>query len=92
MKIPQTVGKYQIVSALGAGAMGTVYRAFDPTLQRTVALKMINLGLLQDFPAESLATRFRTEARAAAQLSRPDARSSQVSGSVSITFGGVPLV
>lgn len=67
----QTVGKYEILSALGAGSMGTVYRAFDPTLQRTVALKMINFGWTHEVSPQELAARFRTEARAAANLNHP---------------------
>jgi serine/threonine-protein kinase len=35
----QSIGKYQIQNVIGRGAMGTVYEALDPTLQRTVALK-----------------------------------------------------
>lgn len=71
MAAPHTVGKYEILSPLGAGSMGTVYRAFDPTLQRTVAVKMLNLGWTQDVSAQDLAARFRTEARAVARLNHP---------------------
>lgn len=71
MAIPRTVGKYEILSPLGAGSMGTVYRAFDPTLQRTVAVKMLNLGWTHDISPQDLAARFRTEARAVARLNHP---------------------
>jgi serine/threonine-protein kinase len=71
MAIPRTVGKYEVMSALGAGSMGTVYRAFDPTLQRTVAVKMLHLGWTREISAEDLAARFRTEARAVARLNHP---------------------
>ena len=71
MVAPRTVGKYEILAPLGAGSMGTVYRAFDPTLQRTVAVKMLNLGSTHDISPEELAARFRTEARAVARLNHP---------------------
>lgn len=71
MATPRTVGKYEILSPLGAGSMGTVYRAFDPTLQRTVAVKMLNLGSTHDISPQELAARFRTEARAVARLNHP---------------------
>ena len=43
MKIPRNIGKYDIIDALGVGGMGTVYRGFDPTLERTVAIKVLQL-------------------------------------------------
>src|SRR5439155_14879079 len=52
MAIPRTVGKYEIVDAVGAGGMGTVYRAFDPTLERMVALKIVHLDRVHDVPFE----------------------------------------
>jgi serine/threonine-protein kinase len=71
MTSASVVGKYEILDAIGAGSMGKVYRAFDPSLQRTVALKMIYFGRGQQSTPQELAVRFRTEARAAAQLSHP---------------------
>src|SRR5579862_3726578 len=71
MVAPRTVGKYELLAPLGAGSMGTVYRAFDPTLQRTVAVKMLNLGWSHDISPQDLAARFRTEARAVARLNHP---------------------
>src|SRR6267378_743253 len=71
MVIPRTVGKYEIMDALGTGGMGTVYRAFDPTLERTVALKIVHLEWVHEVPPEELAKRFRNEARAVARLNHP---------------------
>ena len=63
-----SVGRFVVRSKLGAGAFGTVYRAFDPQLQREVALKVPNAGVL-DSPKR--VERFLREARAAANLTHP---------------------
>ena len=62
------LGPYEIVSLLGAGGMGEVYRAFDPRLGRPVAIKI----LPAEFSADpERARRFETEARAIASLNHP---------------------
>lgn len=66
----KSIGKYEIVDAIGTGGMGTVYRAFDPTLERIVAVKLLHLDLQEVSPAE-LSERFRNEARAVARLNHP---------------------
>jgi serine/threonine protein kinase len=66
----KSIGKYEIVDALGTGGMGTVYRAFDPTLERIVAVKLLQLDTQDVSPAE-LSERFRNEARAVARLNHP---------------------
>jgi len=71
MVIPRSVGKYEIVDAIGAGGMGTVYRAFDPTLERMVALKIVHLDRVQEVAPAQLRERFRNEARAVARLNHP---------------------
>jgi serine/threonine-protein kinase len=71
MGIPRSVGKYEIVDAIGAGGMGTVYRAFDPTLERMVALKIVHLDRVQEVAPAQLRERFRNEARAVARLNHP---------------------
>jgi len=71
MTIPRIVGKYEIVDVIGTGGMGTVYRAFDPTLERMVALKIVHLDRVQDVAPEQLRERFRNEARAVARLNYP---------------------
>jgi serine/threonine protein kinase len=71
-KHPQTLGKYRITDVLGEGAMGVVYKGFDPDIQRTVALKTIrtNLDADDDSPGAP-ASRFRNEAQAAGRLGHP---------------------
>ncbi|HEY1337910.1 MAG TPA: protein kinase, partial [Bryobacteraceae bacterium] len=56
-------GKYEIQAELGRGGFGTVYRAFDPTVGRLVAIKVLTSEAGKD-----LLTRFRTEAMAAGNL------------------------
>ncbi|MCB1905914.1 MAG: serine/threonine protein kinase [Rhodocyclaceae bacterium] len=67
---PRRLGKYEIVGVLGRGGMGTVYRGFDPAIERTVALKTIRRDCLESGVADAIA-RFRNEARAAGRLSHP---------------------
>lgn len=64
------LGRYKIESELGRGAMGVVYKALDPLLDRTVALKIIVLG---DDALERAEyhSRFFQEAKAAARLNHP---------------------
>jgi len=47
-----TLGRYEIISELGQGAMGVVYKARDPMLDRIVAIKTVNLTLPKDELAE----------------------------------------
>ena len=68
-EIPETLGRFKIKSVLGAGTFGTVYRAYDPQLDREVALKVPNVGVLR---TEEEAERFLREARAAASLRHPN--------------------
>ena len=65
----QTIGKFQILAQLGQGAMGTVYRALDPILDRQVALKTVAPGLIS---SPETRERFHREARAAARLQHPN--------------------
>jgi serine/threonine protein kinase/tetratricopeptide (TPR) repeat protein len=64
---PIRVGQYRLGQRLGAGGMGAVYRAFDETLQRPVAVK----HLLPSLSDHSRTLRFRREARMAARLNHP---------------------
>jgi serine/threonine-protein kinase len=67
--LPHEFGRYRIEAVLGRGGMGTVYRAFDTRLERSVALKVPRLG---DDPTGRLASRFEREARIAATFTHPN--------------------
>jgi len=65
------LGRYEILSELGQGAMGVVYKAKDPLIERIVAIKTINLALAMD-EKEEYEGRFYQEAKAAGRLSHPN--------------------
>ena len=69
LSIPKQIGRFQLESVLGVGGFGVVYKAYDPTLRRQVALKVPRLHSLAD---DDLAKRFEREARAAAALDHPN--------------------
>src|SRR5919204_724964 len=60
--------RYRIEAEIGSGGMSTVYLAFDQTLERPVAVKVLHREVSRD---ESALERFRREARTVAQLSHP---------------------
>ena len=61
-------GRYRLDAQIGAGGMSTVYRAFDTTLERQVAVKLMHREIASD--SDQL-ERFRREARSVAQLNHP---------------------
>ena len=63
-----TLGKYQIRGELGRGAMGIVYRGFDPMIEREVAIKTLRADLLESGEKDTLLARFKKEAQAAGRL------------------------
>jgi serine/threonine-protein kinase len=67
----QSLGRYRILGELGRGSMGVVYRADDPMLNRTVAIKTINMVADAEDRAE-YEKRFYQEAKAAGGLSHPN--------------------
>lgn len=66
--LPKTIGRFEVREWIGSGAFGRVYRAFDPKLEREVALKVPHPGILDS--ARS-AERFIREAKAGARLLHP---------------------
>ena len=66
-----TLGRYKIISEIGQGAMGVVYKAVDPIIDRTVAIKTINLNLSKQ-ELEEYEARFQQEIKAAGRLNHPN--------------------
>jgi len=66
-----TLGRYKIISEIGQGAMGVVYKAVDPIIDRTVAIKTINLNLSKT-ELEEYEARFQQEIKAAGRLNHPN--------------------
>ena len=70
--VPKRLGRYEIQEEIGRGMMGVVYRAIDPALGRTVALKTVQLAwAISDEDRQAFEKRFMAEARTAASLSHP---------------------
>ncbi len=71
--LPDRIGRYVVKALVGDGAMGRVYRVYDPSLDRAAAIKVVRVasGLPPDVLA-SYALRFQNEARAAARLKHPN--------------------
>lgn len=65
-------GRYEVVAEIGQGAMGKVYRGFDPLTQRAVAIKAIREEVLEQDETGEYLKRFQREARAAGGLSHPN--------------------
>src|SRR5712675_1820253 len=64
-------GRYEIVSELGRGAMGVVYQARDPQINRLVALKTVSLFKQEPEQEEEVRQRFICEAQAVGRLQQP---------------------
>ena len=72
-QIPPTIGRYQVQESIGYGAMGAVYKAFDPLIKRTLAIKTIRLDIPRQSPQyKSFIERFYHEARISGTLSHPN--------------------
>jgi serine/threonine-protein kinase len=71
MSIPKTIGRYEILDELGRGAMGSVFRAKDPAMDRLVAVKTILSTALAGELGDEYRQRFLREARAAGALAHP---------------------
>ncbi len=72
MAHPEKLGKYRVTGVLGEGAMGIVYKGFDPDIRREVAIKTMRVAADADAgQGVSYADRFRNEAQAAGRLQHP---------------------
>jgi tRNA A-37 threonylcarbamoyl transferase component Bud32 len=71
MPAPTRLGKYELRRELGKGSMGVVYEAFDPVIERLVAIKFIRQDELGAAQTAELITRLRREAQAAGRLNHP---------------------
>lgn len=67
--LPARIGRFAVEGVVGAGAFGQVYRAFDPILKRTVAVKVARPEQMHD---PGRVERFEREARTAANLQHPN--------------------
>jgi serine/threonine protein kinase len=65
------LGRYEVLDEIGQGAMGVVYKARDPLIDRVVAIKTINLSMAMD-EKEEYEGRFYQEAKAAGRLNHPN--------------------
>ena len=70
--VPSTIGRYRVESVVGEGAMGVVYRALDPEIERYVAIKVVRANLLGSLEAEHYRDRFRREIQAASRCFHPN--------------------
>jgi eukaryotic-like serine/threonine-protein kinase len=70
--VAKKLGRYDITRVLGKGAMGVVYEALDPNLNRKVAIKTVRVDSLSAEEAADYELRFRTEAHSAARLQHPN--------------------
>ena len=67
-QVGETVGPYRITEQLGQGGMATVYKAYHPSLDRYVAIKVLHPAFKED---ESFYMRFQREAQIVAKLEHP---------------------
>lgn len=72
MPTPKKIGKYQVQGVLGKGAMGVVYKGYDPFIKRTVAIKTIHSNMLASDIADEILARFSKEAEAVGRLAHPN--------------------
>jgi serine/threonine protein kinase len=71
-KLPDKIGKYDIVKSLGEGAMGVVFEGFDPDIERRVAIKILHPHLTSEEHGAEFLERFKREAQSAARCTHPN--------------------
>lgn len=72
MRLPERIGKYEVRGQLGTGATAIVYQAYDPIIERTLAIKVVDKARLDPYESKAILARFRVEARAAGRLQHPN--------------------
>jgi serine/threonine-protein kinase len=70
--LPARIGRYVVESLVGAGGMGQIYKAHDPDIRRTVAIKLISTRLMSRADSADYIRRFRREAETAARCAHPN--------------------
>ncbi len=71
-EIPKSIGKFRVEGVLGRGAMGVVYKALDPDIERTVAIKLVRTDLLEGDDRAHYVSRFRNEAKMVGRCIHPN--------------------
>ncbi len=69
--LPASIGKFLVQGMLGRGAMGVVYKALDPDIERTVAIKLVRTDLLEGDDRAHYVARFRNEAKMVGRCIHP---------------------
>ena len=70
--MPAEIGRYRIERLIGGGAMGVIYAAHDPAIDRKVAIKLIRADLLSGEDKADFVARFQREARSAGRCTHPN--------------------
>jgi serine/threonine protein kinase len=70
--LPKQIGRYQVERLIGGGAMGMIYAAHDPVIDRKVAIKLIRADLLGGTDKADYVARFQREARTAGRCTHPN--------------------
>ena len=70
--IPTAIGRYVVENLVGIGGMGQIYKAHDPDIGRSVAIKLISTKLMSGVDRAEYLRRFRREAQAAARCAHPN--------------------
>jgi len=70
--LPTTIGRYVVENLVGIGGMGQIYKAHDPDIGRSVAIKLISTKLMSGVDRAEYLRRFRREAQAAARCAHPN--------------------
>ena len=72
MAEPALIGRYVVEAVIGRGAMGVIYRAHDPAIDRRVAIKLVRTDLLEGDDRAEYILRFQREAQAAGRCAHPN--------------------